>query len=121
MKLFKITLFLLFTTQLCPAQDSTIVLSANMLQTFSDQIALSQLNGWIFNQGNDSGAAGIHIDTTGWIHLKPAELSSKYADKTGRVEGWFRIKIKIDSSLLNRQVAFDFPSWAATELFIEGV
>jgi len=120
MKLLKIILFLLFTSQLCRAQDSTIVLSSNMRQSFNDLIDVSHLNGWIFNQGDDSGAAGIHIDTTGWIHLKPVELSSKYADKTGRVEGWFRIKIKFDSSLLNQYIGFDFPNWAATELYIDG-
>jgi signal transduction histidine kinase len=91
-----------------------------MRQTFNDLIDISHMNGWIFNQGDNRGAAGINIDTTGWIHLKPVELSSKYADKTGRAEGWFRIKIKFDSSLLDQYVGFDFPNWAATELYIDG-
>jgi signal transduction histidine kinase len=106
--------------QFCKAQDTTIVLSASILDKTTDQIDISQLDGWIFKHENDTGFSKINIDTTGWKHLKPSELSSKLADKNGRVEGWFRIKIKLDSSLLNQQIGFDFGNWAAIQLYMDG-
>ena len=118
-KLFFSVLLLCFIN-FCKAQDSTIVLKASMLDKFTDQINLSTLNGWIFKHESDTGFSKININTTGWEHLKPSELNSKYADKNGRVEGWFRIKIKFDSSFLNQQIGFDFPNWAATKLYVDG-
>ena len=115
-----ILVFFIFGIQLCQAQDSTIVLKASMLDKTTDAINLSELNGWIFKHENDTGFSKLNIDTTGWKQVKPSELSSKYADKNGRVEGWFRIKIKLDSSFLNKQIGFDFPIWAATELYMDG-
>jgi signal transduction histidine kinase len=115
-----ILLFFFFGIQFCKAQDTTIVLSSAMLDKTTDLIDISALNGWIFKHENDTGFSNISIDPTGWQHLKPSELSSKLADKNGRVEGWFRIKIKLDSSLLSQQIGFDFGSWAAFELYIDG-
>jgi signal transduction histidine kinase len=106
--------------QFCKAQDTTIVLSASMLDKTTDQIDISQLDGWIFKHENDTGFSKINIDITGWKHLKPSELTSKFADKNGRVEGWFRIKIKLDSSFLNKQIGFDLGNWAAFELYMDG-
>jgi signal transduction histidine kinase len=120
MKYFKIILPLLFITQLCQAQDTTVVLSKNMVGKATDQIDLGKLDGWIFKQGNDTGLAKINRDTTGWKQLNPDQLSSKYADKNGRVEGWFRLKVKFDSSLLNKQIGFEFADWAASEFYIDG-
>jgi signal transduction histidine kinase len=104
----------------CKAQDTTMVLSSSMLDKTTDLIDISALDGWIYKNENDSGFSKINIDTTGWKHLKPSELSSKLADKNGRVEGWFRIKIKLDISLLNQQIGFDFGNWAAIQLYMDG-
>ena len=120
MKLLKIIVLLLLTAQLCQAQDTTIVLSTSMLDKATDQIYLGALNGWVFKQGTDTGMAKINIDTAGWKRLRPDQLSSKYADKNGRVEGWFRIKVKFDSSFLNQPIYFDFASWAATQFYLDG-
>ena len=43
----------------------------------------------------------------------------KYAAKNGRVAGWFRIKLKFDSSLLPKVIWIDFANWAATQLYID--
>ena len=120
MKFLKITVLLLLTAQLCQAQDTTIVLSTSRLDKVTDQLKLGELNGWIFKQGTDTGLAKMNIDTAGWKRLKPDQLSSKYADKNGRVEGWFRLKVKFDSSLLNKRIYFDFGRWMATEFYVDG-
>ena len=119
MKFLKITIIFLLATQFSKAQDTTIVLSASMLDGLSNQIRLDNLNGWRFKQGIDTSVANFNTDTVGWKKLKPAALSSKFADKNGRVECWFRIAIQFDSSLLGKKVAFRFPVWAATELYMD--
>jgi signal transduction histidine kinase len=106
--------------QFCNAQDTTMVLSSSMLDKTTDLIDISALEGWVFKNENDTGFSKLNIDTTGWTRLKPSELTSKLADKNGRVEGWFRIKIKLDSSFLNQQIGFDFGNWAAFELYMDG-
>ena len=57
----------------------------------------------------------------GWNKLKPAELSSKYADKNGKTECWFRIKIKPDSSFENKPLGVKIFTWGAADVYINGI
>jgi two-component system, NtrC family, sensor kinase len=121
MKPFKIFLFLLFCgINFCKAQDSAVVLSTSMFDKTTERILLAEKDGWIFKQGNDTVWAKQNIDITGWKKLKPTEISAKLADKNGRAEGWFRIKIKPDSSFTNMPVAFSSASWAAVDVYVDG-
>ena len=121
MKPVKIVFFLLLlAVQFAKAQDTSVVVSVNMFDKFNDVLSLGNDNAWLFRPGNDSNWARPDIDTTGWIKMNPAELSKKYADKNGRVEGWFRIKLKFDSSLLHKKLWIDFANWVATEFYIDG-
>jgi len=120
MKLLKLTVFFILIAHCCRAQDTTIVLSKAMLDKPTNAIYFNWVNGWIFKQGNDTGFEKINIDINGWKKLSPVQISSEYADKNGRVECWFRIKIQLDSSLSYKQIGFDFYPYAATELFIDG-
>src|SRR4051812_12073990 len=80
------------------AQDSAILISPSMFDKTSDQLFIASVDGWIFKQGNDSVWANKNIVMNGWKKLKPTELNTTYADKNGKVECWFRIKIKLDSA-----------------------
>ncbi len=111
---------LLFIPFIGLAQDSVIIITPENFSKDLDSYALAAKDGWNFHQGNDSNWAKETIDVTDWKKLKPSKLSVKYADKNGRVEGWFRIKIRIDSSLSNREFGFRFGSLAATDLYING-
>ena len=111
---------LLFIPFIGLAQDSVIIITPENFSKDLDSYALASTDGWIFHQGNDSNWAKETIDVTDWKKLKPSKLSVKYADKNGRVEGWFRIKIRIDSSLGNREFGFRLGSFAATDLYING-
>src|SRR6185312_12014487 len=102
------------------AQDTTVVLSTSMFDKTTERILLATKDGWIFKQGNDTGWAKKDVDITGWKKLKPTEISAKLADKNGRAEGWFRIKIKPDSSFTNMPVAFSSASWAAVDVYVDG-
>ncbi|HEY5463042.1 MAG TPA: ATP-binding protein [Hanamia sp.] len=121
MKPFKIILFFLFFgINFCKAQDSAVVLSTSMFDKTTQQILLAGKDGWIFKQGNDTAWAKKDLDIAGWKKLKPTEISAKLADKNGRAEGWFRIKINPDSSFRNMPIAFSSGSWAAVDLYVDG-
>ncbi len=102
------------------AQNMVVNITPEKFSKNEDILNISNTAGWIFHQGNDSSWTNKDIDTISWEKLKPNELSVKYADKNGRVEGWFRIKVLFDSSLLNKPIYFDFVQWAATEFYVDG-
>lgn len=102
------------------AQTETILLSSSMFDD-DDQISLAALDGWIFKQGNNTAWAQPETDVRNWQKFKPTELSTKLADNEGRVEGWFRIKIKLDTSFRNIPVGISRQLWAAANIYIDGV
>ncbi len=120
MKLFIILCSLCFYFSVCNAQDSTILISPGMLSKTSHSIILSNLNGWFFKKGNDTAWAEKSIDIKGWKKLMPARLSANLADKNGRLECWFRIKIKIDPSYKNELFGLKAGTWAASDFYIDG-
>lgn len=101
------------------SQDSAASLSAKMLGN-NRFILLSPLDGWIFKRGNDSSWANVEANTSDWMRLKPTQLSAKYADKTGEIEGWFRFKFKLDNDFSNMKLGLIRGGWAATEIYLDG-
>ncbi len=121
MKSIKLFLLLLLVgIRLCYAQDTTLLLKPNLLDKDSSQIFISEMQGWLFKQGNDTSYAKKDIDLTGWERLMPSELSEKLVDKKGRLEGWFRIKIKVDSSFGETIFGVKVSTWAASDFYING-
>ena len=86
--------------------------------TINNEILIAPLDGWIFRQGHSKEWAKKDIGLSEWKKLKPTELSEISPDTNGRVEGWFRIKIKPDSSFENIALGFKYTGWAATELYL---
>ena len=118
-KLIYLVLFS-FALTFCKAQDTAVLVSTSMFDKSSEQILLAGEEGWIFKQGNDTAWARKDIDVTGWKKLKPIELSANIADKNGKAEGWFRIKVKPDSSFKNHLLNFKIESWAAIDFYVDG-
>ncbi|MDP2414471.1 sensor histidine kinase [Daejeonella sp.] len=114
------TILLLFLPFIGLAQDSVINISPEKFSKNIDAFNIDAIDGWVFHKGNDSLWAKKDMDTKGWEKLKPTDLSAKYADKNGRVEGWFRIKVRFDSSLLNKVLYVDFGQWASTAFYVDG-
>ena len=102
------------------AQNSIINVTAENFNKEYDSYSLGDVGGWVFHQGNDTNWAKKDIDLSGWKILKPTELSLKYADSTGRVEAWFRVNIKLDSSLGNKLFGITLNSWVASDLYVNG-
>lgn len=100
-------------------QDSAILISSEMFDR-EQKIVLSKLNGWLYKNGNDSSWANKVLYTADWIKLIPAQLSSRFADNTGRLEGWFRFTFTLDSDFANMPLFIGRGGWAATDIFIDG-
>ena len=113
-------ILLLCIINFCKAQDSTIVLDTSMFDMNFQTIALTGFNGWIFKDGNDTTRANIDLDTKGWIKFNPVELSIKNADNNGKVEGWFRLKFRLDSSFKNFPVGLQWYRFAASDIYVDG-
>jgi len=84
------------------------------------QIALADLDGWIFHAGDDTTWARPDLDVIGWESLKPTALSARMADKDGRVEGWFRISLEIDSAFGSMPLGISRSLWAASDVYVDG-
>ncbi|GAB3776602.1 hypothetical protein GCM10028818_22560 [Spirosoma horti] len=101
------------------AQDSTLVLDTAMFNA-EQQIFLASADGWVYQPGNNPAWASPGLNTSSWRKRKPTELSIKDVDKTGRVEGWFRLRLKLDSTFKNMPVWFRKSTWSAVDLYIDG-
>ena len=109
----------LLNTGLLAAQDSVITLSADL---FNDEqvIFLTDLEGWIFKQGNDPAWASPDIETADWESLRPADITFDYAEESSTFEGWFRIKIEIDSTLAELPLYWRSGTLGAMNLYLDG-
>jgi signal transduction histidine kinase len=115
--LSKIVLLLLLPFSLV-AQDTTITISPQTMN--SNSTPLGDIDGWLFRKGNDISWARKEIDTAGWQKMKPSQLSDKLADKNGKLEGWLRIKIKLDPAFSDTLFDLYMNAWAASEIYVDG-
>ena len=84
------------------------------------RIFLAPLDGWVFRQGNDPSWADPILDASDWQKMNLTALSPELEDETGRIEGWFRIKFRIDQSLDTIPLGISRNLWAATDVYLDG-
>lgn len=101
------------------AQEGIVELSTNMFQSHQ-RLNLATLSEWVFKEGNDPNWANPELNDSGWTVFNPTELSANMEDESGRIEGWFRIKIKLDSTFAGMPLAISRDLWAATDVYING-
>ena len=101
------------------AQDSIIKFS-NKNFSSRGSLNLYEKNGWFFRSGNDSAWANKNIDMQQWKQLLPQNLDNSYADANGKLEGWFRCKFTLDSSLMNTNWRFMYQPYAAGKVYLDG-
>ena len=101
------------------AQDSIIKLS-NKNFTSRGSLKLYEKGGWFFRSGNDSTWANKNIDIQKWKELLPQNLDNSYADANGKLEGWFRCKFILDSSLMNTNWRVFYQPYAAGKVYLDG-
>jgi two-component system, NtrC family, sensor kinase len=120
MKSFFLAVILLYSIlPVSHAQDKVVTLSTTMFSRHQ-QLMLADLDGWIFKLGDGPDRAKPGIDVSDWKPFKPVELTPTLADATGRVEGWFRSKIKLDDSFAGIPLGINRQLWAATDIYLDG-
>jgi two-component system, NtrC family, sensor kinase len=119
----RVTIFTLFVLLVAKsfAQDTTLVLSTRMYSQ-NQTITLGDKVGWIFKLGSNPSWAIPDLDVSDWQKLKPVDLTEKMADEEGRLEGWFRIKIKLDSSFIDSLAGIGLmhSRWSAADVYVDG-
>ena len=101
------------------AQDTVVFLSTSDFESHQ-QLFLAPLDGWIFQQGNDPNWANEKVDTSDWEKMNPTQLSTALEDRFGRIEGWFRLKFKLDHSFKGLPLGISRHLWAASDVYING-
>lgn len=110
---------LLLVSQLGWSQQAPVILSTDMFNSHQ-RLFLSELDGWLFKAGHDESWSNTQLDEAGWQSMKPTQLSAEMEDATGRVEGWFRIKIQLDESFRDMPLSISREHWAATDVYLNG-
>ncbi len=118
-RLLLICLLLYSSLRPALAQDTTIVLSTSM---FTDRhtIPLPALAGWVYKAGHDTAWARQNLNTAGWVKRDPGSFSATDADAAGKAEGWFRLRIRLDSTFNGLPLGVGSGSWAASEVYVNG-
>ncbi len=101
------------------AQEKVVVLDTTMFSGFQF-IRLAPKKTWVFKKGHDPSWAKMNLNTSEWDIINPTELRASMADENGKLEGWLRLKIKLDSSFTNIPVEMIQWAWAATEIYVDG-
>ncbi len=115
----KCFLLFLLLSQVSFAQQHVEVLSTAQFQS-QERLFLAPLQSWIFKAGVVVNGADTNLDITDWKSLKPTELSSAFEDEHGRIEGWFRIRIKLDASFEDLPLGLAREFWPATDIYLDG-
>ncbi len=119
MRTLFIFIILLGSTASGFSQDEVLVLSKDMFQSHQ-RLKLAPLDGWLFQKGNNSKWASPDLETTDWDSLRLLDLSKDMEDENGRIEGWFRLAFKLDSSFTGTPLYISRNLWAATEIYLNG-
>jgi len=121
MKIYKtIFLFFFLWAGVCNAQESVLIVKPDTFAGSNTALQLGDAGQWLFKAGNDTTLAASNADISAWKKLAPGGLSADYADKSGRVECWFRLKVKIDSAFGQEHFGLGYFSWGAADIYIDG-
>ena len=102
---------------------STFAVSIDTIYVHSDSLKnqlISLDNVWKYNKGDDSVCANPDYDDSGWDTLRTQMRSAETKVELWKGIGWFRTKIKIDSSLINKPIAFLINQFGASEIYLNG-
>ena len=118
--IFFLALFSLCCWKFADAQDTTITLSHNQFDK-SHKLPLGRIEGWVFKAGHDTSWVNPQINTSTWTNTKiPLGIPIELADKDGKLEGWFRLRFRLDSSFQNIPLEMTALTWNASDVYING-
>ncbi|MCY7376719.1 MAG: hypothetical protein LH472_12235 [Pyrinomonadaceae bacterium] len=124
MRLIKI-LPIIFTVRLfcsisAAEQNEVFTLTAESLQN-GGVVELNKL-GWLYRAGDDLSWAARNSDESAWQRTEGTIIkpdSAPRGDWNGR--GWFRLRLKIEDGLADKNLALAATQKGASEIYIDGV
>ncbi len=119
-KLFRssILIIILFSFGIAHGQDSLYVLKSTDIDTLG-YFKIPELTEWEFKKGNDSTWAKSDIDDKSWTKLDSTAISKFKYDDDGYFEAWFRMKLKMDTTLTKQPFFLRAYSTAAQEVYLD--
>jgi two-component system NtrC family sensor kinase len=100
------------------AQDQSVLVTKDMIE--NDVIQLGQMDGWVYMPGSLINGADPNLDVSDWQRLKPADLGPEHLNASGAIDGWFRLKFRLDSTLVDTPLFWRMGTWGAVDLYVDG-
>ena len=114
-----IVFLLLSTSQIAFTQETILSISSSMFDE-DNRIPISSMEGWSYRQGADLSWARDSIELDNWSELIPDSINTSMVDANGKLEAWFRAKIRIDSTFNEIPFGLSAGRWAAMDVFLDG-
>ena len=112
-----LSLFTCLTVSYCFSQDSaTAVVHINKIPP--EGILLDK--GWKFHEGDDSAWAKPDFNDHQWQGINPIVNIYHLSKLRNANIGWFRLWLKIDTSLTDQAFYFSITQVGATEIYLNG-
>jgi len=111
---------LLFITIILSAEqrtNSSFYLSADSLEK-NTEVPIGKI--WKYHSGDNHEWADPNFNDSSWETTTSTMNSFEPSPKEFTGEGWFRLRLTIDSSLINKPLAFDIWLAGAAEVFLNG-
>ncbi|MBD0349774.1 MAG: hypothetical protein ICV65_01330 [Flavisolibacter sp.] len=111
-------LFLALSVACCFSQDATTSAAFYLQKLPPEGIVLDK--GWKFHAGDNMEWAKADWDDKGWTPVDPTqELHHLPVVKQAGI-GWFRLRLQVDSPLINKTIAVATSSLGASEIYLNG-
>lgn len=95
-------------------------LSSEKLE-LSDTKLIWLADNWLYHTGDDTSWANPDYDDSDWESVHPTlNLRARYPKDGWRGIGWFRLHLKVDSTLQNKPLGMWLRHLGASEVFLDG-
>jgi hypothetical protein len=99
--------------------DVTFMLTADSLRNGAS-VELSKLD-WKYQPGDDPRFADPQFDDHSWGTLKGTAITLAHIPQGGwRGVGWFRLRLRVDPTLVTRPLALVMAHYGASEVYLDG-
>lgn len=86
----------------------------------SDSLVYNFKKDWRFSPEINGDFSGVNLDDSKWTVIQSIENSRNLRKLNFTGSGWFRIKFRVDTSLVNTPLAFMYNFDGASELYLDG-
>ncbi len=97
-------------------QNDTLIVSYDDI----DSTAIEVYDGWKYHSGDDPSWADVQYDDSNWEIIDARLIISDSTDFDWKGIGWFRRIIKIDSALIDGNIALSMYHFGASQIFLNG-